>query len=309
MEEQGRALDRVKIAEVIVDRARERALAAARFRRQGRELLWRAQITRCEELLNTALKLDPYNYSACFMLIGCLLQLEDFRGARNQAQSTIREICQGKGAVLQEPVLHLATAYASLQVGDAHEAIDMLMEATKAFPNQPQPYVALCLAMEAAGQPAAARHAADLAVEMDAHQNCPARMTLQQRRIIDWQLRTVAVGRGVVERGGSSPKAGLIESSSKANSKEEAPPAGLKPGRAIEFRQLQFGPQALDNIPEDDRAVKEAALRDLETLFTNLMPGKPRAMGLQVAGGSDMVVSEGMSGCCSCTRRELKKET
>jgi len=117
----------------------------------------------------------------------------------------------------------------------------------------------------------------------------------------------VAVEQGFVERG-CSPKAGSIATSPKANS-QEATSAGQNTERATECRQLHFGPQALDSSPENDGVLKEAALKDLETLFSNLMPGRHQARGPQLAGGSDTVVPEGMSGCCSCSRRVLQIES
>lgn len=338
-EEPGPGLDHVLRADMLLERARKRAMAAQGFKHQGREVLWRMQANRCMDLLRSALEFDPSNLSACYMLIGCLLEHGDFEAAKEQAHMTLHDVLQSKGATLQEPALHLAAAQASLGAGATSEAVDLLLEAAKLFPEDPQPCVALSLAMRVAGRPEGAKHAADLAVQRNSKPGSAARLTAEQLKRVKALLSggcSDITGEVAKSAASSEPPSGFpgrrlpgesfaeglrrlrankaqlgsVSGGGVASGEafaEKPSPRGISARiRGVPIREFCFGPQVPGigvGSPRAENAVREAALKDLETLFSNLLPrsalgmkgGPPRVNG-------EAVVSEGMSGCCSCRR-------
>lgn len=313
-----------------MQKARKRAAAAQTFKVQGRDLLARVQIKRCSEILTVALEADPNSISARFMLVACLLQLGDFAAAREQASSTITDLCEEKGGALQEPALHFAAAYACLGSGNTEEAITFLEDAVKSFPSEPQPCAALSTVFEREGRWPEARAAAVLALEREAGTASGKQLLPSQRRrserllqldaaagsaeavvdavastaAADDDLQPTAAGDQLGKKEGcGSPK--ICASSNvlamRANSREVAAPS--PPSTRVRWRT--FGPPCQEEAtPGNEAAVREAAFKDLETLFSNLMPAAVSGAHNREQVGDSESAAIGSEACCSCSCRK-----
>lgn len=304
-------------AEALLERARKRAAMAQGFKAQGREVLERAQVKRCTDILFAAVECDPSCMNARFMLVGCLLQLKDFELAKKEAIDAIFNLSEDRGAALEDPAMHLAAAYASLGVGDTDHAISLLRYAMRTFPQDPQPCAALSSVLERRGS---AREARDIAALALARENDEEgrRLLPAQRERVDGLLAEAKrrddgdlgadCGDAVV--GSSLPHWSLgaevdVECAGPSvSSANDTPPAPQPPApSSSRVRSRPFGPAVPESSPRSETAVREAAMKDLEALFSTLMPaqafrrdgpdGAPVAEAAQISAAP----------CCLCRKR------
>lgn len=318
-------------AGMLLERARRRA-AAAGFRRQGRESLAHAQTKRCAELLISALDCEPACLSARFLLASCMLQLGEFELAREQAQASLR-ICSELDGKLQDPILHLAGAYASLGLGEDAVALGYLRDASASFPEAPQASLVLARLLDAAGHAEESALALQQALASDSASSCRQPLTATQRQRAELRLQeaggalqaplppsapTPSEGSEVAPsppptspmpmslgaRASSAMSASAFRFASGCAAKAASPAAGSSVVGSPRIRTSPFGPREPGYPADESTAMREAALQDLEALFSNLLPSANN--GLRDAMVSvDGVAFADDSRCCSCRLRTV----
>lgn len=306
--------------EALMDRARKRAAMAESFRVQGRDVMAKAQIKRCTDLLFAALECDAGSMNARFMLVSCLLQLRDFARAKEQAVQAIYNLAVEDGGALEEPVMHLAAAYASLGQDHVGDAISSLRYAAKVFPEDPQSCAILSAVLERQGCLQQAKRAAALALMRD-DQPVMAGLLPSQRRHVEGLL-LVAVDR----EGGAAAETEDVDELDLDELDFEGAPVKVPWGSAevVSFpvsppkacteiggigaqvapspvRSRRFGPAAQDSCPGGENAIREAAMKDLEALFSNLMPSPGTLSSAQAPVAE--VAQVGAGPCCFCRKR------
>eukprot|EP00405_Crypthecodinium_cohnii_P029766 CAMPEP_0206502110 /NCGR_PEP_ID=MMETSP0324_2-20121206/53786_1 /ASSEMBLY_ACC=CAM_ASM_000836 /TAXON_ID=2866 /ORGANISM="Crypthecodinium cohnii, Strain Seligo" /LENGTH=441 /DNA_ID=CAMNT_0053990209 /DNA_START=75 /DNA_END=1398 /DNA_ORIENTATION=+ len=143
-------MDNVARSDHVLNRARRRAERAACFRQRGQDFMWKCQLSRCRELLATALELHPANLSASFMMLGCCMQLGLFAEAREQAK-LIKRMADEKNATFEDPSVLAAAGLVALKIGDINTAIEDFGELSRSFSTLPKPCLLLSAALELAG--------------------------------------------------------------------------------------------------------------------------------------------------------------
>lgn len=160
--------------QAVLRRALHCLTRARRFRRSGRTQLAEPQVVRCKRVLVEILAEEPENLSAHFLLTAALFEEGDFLGARQQAFWMLRRLSKRQQQLMQDPVLHLAIANASWRVGHSWDAMSVLLEASKAYPEHPQLCVAVSEILISLGYHSSAKDMSQLALMRNQSARCEA---------------------------------------------------------------------------------------------------------------------------------------
>lgn len=132
------ALDRI-------DRARQAQMEGNLDRAQ-------TEVTNAWCALDEALALCPGNHRARFLLVSCAMNADDYVRAKSEAMRIYNSLSQEQLEQMGDSVLHLSIAHASKMMGNSADASRFAAEATKLYPDDPQPYMVLGEMCAACGQ-------------------------------------------------------------------------------------------------------------------------------------------------------------
>lgn len=163
--------------------ARQCVERAQQFQLENRPALAESQLEQCACFLEQALAADPEDISARCFLIGCLMRLDNFPSAKEQALYTLRKISE-EHALLQDPLLHLAIAQSANRLGQHEDAIAFAQRAVTEYPLHPQPCATLGRALLRTGRAFAGNKMVEAALDRDCDPRCAARLSEANRRAV-----------------------------------------------------------------------------------------------------------------------------
>merc|ERR1719171_3141045 len=80
------------------------------------------------------------------------MNADDYQRAKDEALQIYQDLSFDQLEKMQDSVLHLSIAHASKMLGESEDAIQFASEATRLYPEDPQPYMVLGELHEALGQ-------------------------------------------------------------------------------------------------------------------------------------------------------------
>jgi len=285
----------------VLDRARLCAQRAKSFRAQGRHILADMQLERSSQLLQVALAVYPMNLSARYLIIGCLMQMGEDQEAKDHAVAALRD-CEQQGKLL-DPALHLAVAHTSVKLGQAGDAACALQDAVRDFPRHPGPAAMLAKVLCSMGRCSDGRGAAELALERDSavvgrNSALTAAERSDVRKVLENQAPDTAVGELSIDGGVASIGSGPLRVSEEAARRvlELGHPGPTASQNSQPVRCKPFGRQVKSPRMEKN-VLREAALSDLERVFSNLMPSNA-ALSPSERRGPDVQMGCSNTLCC-----------
>lgn len=105
--------------------------------------------------LEESLALCPTNHRARFLLVSCAMNADDYARSKQEALLMYESLSPDQ---LNDSVLNIVLAHSSKMLGEVEDAIFYADEATRIFPDDPQPYMIMGEIYEAQGQDEDAEH-------------------------------------------------------------------------------------------------------------------------------------------------------
>lgn len=113
--------------------------------------LQHAKMREAQAFLEESLRINPANQKSRFLLVSCLMNLDDFERAKAEGKKIYDSLTAKQRRDMGDAVLHISIAHASKMLGQIDEAISFAKEASELYPNDPHPHMILGELYEASG--------------------------------------------------------------------------------------------------------------------------------------------------------------
>lgn len=115
-----------------------------------------AKIKDADAILEEALKVNPDNHRARFLLVSCAMNADNFQRAKDEGLIIWEALTPEQRGNMGDAVLHISLAHAAKMLGDLDDAIMFASEASHLYPEDPHPQMILGELFEASDQNAEA---------------------------------------------------------------------------------------------------------------------------------------------------------